>query len=379
MVTQERKIKRAWMAIVAFVFLAAIEVMDFIYYSSHQSVLKRNVAEAIYCAVMFLAVAVILIVKRKKLFPVALCLLVAKYAIEAYLSIEYILTNKIVQNIVSGTVGLLFGTSILVILTVFGLYSASESLGYERGMEKRELFCKIYKISFCVLIVSSVLMVVSSFMLKRIDFIITKVGFFGSIDDAISVYRRRYIANLFLIPAIASLKLLLIPSPKKIGASDKIYVANEYYVSLGKHICLLIFTFGIWQMIWIYKQTKFTNNASGEEERNPTTKLLLYLFIPFYSIYWTYKTAQRIDNIGRERGVHSDLGTVCLILAIFVPIVPPILMQDKVNQIITGKVTVPKQNENDTIESIEKYKGLLDAGIITQEEFDAKKKQLLGL
>jgi len=26
-----------------------------------------------------------------------------------------------------------------------------------------------------------------------------------------------------------------------------------------------------------------------------------------------------------------------------------------------------------------KFKGLLDAGVITQEEFDAKKKQLLGL
>ena len=33
----------------------------------------------------------------------------------------------------------------------------------------------------------------------------------------------------------------------------------------------------------------------------------------------------------------------------------------------------------DTIEEIRKYKQLLDEGIITQEEFDAKKKQLLGL
>ena len=111
-------------------------------------------------------------------------------------------------------------------------------------------------------------------------------------------------------------------------------VTSDYYVSLGKHICLLIFTFGIWQMIWVYKQTQFTNNAKGEEERNPTTKLLLYLFIPFYSIYWTYKTAQRIDIIAKDNGCNSDLSTVCLILAIFIGIVPPILMQDKVNEII---------------------------------------------
>ena len=30
-------------------------------------------------------------------------------------------------------------------------------------------------------------------------------------------------------------------------------------------------------------------------------------------------------------------------------------------------------------EEIKDYKSLLDSGIITQEEFDAKKKQLLGL
>ena len=34
---------------------------------------------------------------------------------------------------------------------------------------------------------------------------------------------------------------------------------------------------------------------------------------------------------------------------------------------------------NDNISTIKEYKKLLDDGIITQEEFDAKKKQLLGL
>ena len=38
-----------------------------------------------------------------------------------------------------------------------------------------------------------------------------------------------------------------------------------------------------------------------------------------------------------------------------------------------------KSNEVDRMEAISKYKELLDSGAITQEEFDAKKKQLLGL
>ena len=35
--------------------------------------------------------------------------------------------------------------------------------------------------------------------------------------------------------------------------------------------------------------------------------------------------------------------------------------------------------ENSTTEELKKYKELLDSGVITQDEFDAKKKQLLGL
>ena len=34
-----------------------------------------------------------------------------------------------------------------------------------------------------------------------------------------------------------------------------------------------------------------------------------------------------------------------------------------------------QSSESDTIEQLQKYKGLLDAGVITEEEFAAKKKQ----
>ena len=166
--------------------------------------------------------------------------------------------------------------------------------------------------------------------------------------------------------------------------------SNKNFISMGKHVCLLLFTFGVWRYIWIYKATKYTNLAKGEEERNPTNKLLLCLFVPFYSIYWTYKTAQRIDKLAKEKQVTSELSTVCLILSIFVPFIPPILMQDKINQIITASPKKQIEQSNDyqntqiksdisNAEAIAKFKELLDSGAITQEEFDAKKKQLLGL
>ncbi|MBQ2966743.1 MAG: SHOCT domain-containing protein [Clostridia bacterium] len=50
--------------------------------------------------------------------------------------------------------------------------------------------------------------------------------------------------------------------------------------------------------------------------------------------------------------------------------------QSKQNNEQLKVVATPATDEAD---QLRKYKGLLDSGVITQEEFDAKKKQLLGL
>lgn len=193
--------------------------------------------------------------------------------------------------------------------------------------------------------------------------------------------------------------------------------ANELEFSMVGHILLLLFVGVIWQYIWIYRTTKALNRVPGEEDRNPTTKLLLCMFVPFYYIYWTYKSAQRIDKLAASRGVQSDIGTLCLILSILIGIVPPMIMQDKMNAIaatyrtspaetsVKAPVAIPErtpsvdtapvyqapvtheppvteplvQPQQDVVAQMKQFKELLDSGIITQEEFDAKKKQLLDL
>ena len=42
------------------------------------------------------------------------------------------------------------------------------------------------------------------------------------------------------------------------------------------------------------------------------------------------------------------------------------------------KTSAPKSEEVDVEKELEKLKGLLDKGLITQEDYDAKKKELLG-
>lgn len=52
---------------------------------------------------------------------------------------------------------------------------------------------------------------------------------------------------------------------------------------------------------------------------------------------------------------------------------------DELCDTLTGKTAAAAQSAVDPIAELRKYKALLDDGIITQEDFNAKKKQLLGL
>lgn len=177
------------------------------------------------------------------------------------------------------------------------------------------------------------------------------------------------------------------PSQKEAASTDAATNAtgnidcDEAYCSLGKHIVLCLFTFGIWYMIWIYRTTKFLNKTPGAQQYNPGSKLLLCLFIPFYQIYWFYKHGQRIDAYSKYKNLNnSDMATLCLILGIFIPVVACIIMQDRINALCTAKAEKAViASESSTTDELKKYKDLLDTGVITQEEFDAKKKQLLGL
>ena len=67
------------------------------------------------------------------------------------------------------------------------------------------------------------------------------------------------------------------------------------------------------------------------------------MFVPFYMFYWIYKSAGLIDKLGEQTGVRSKLAAPCLMLSLVAGIVPHILMQDKINEIITfeNSATVP--------------------------------------
>ena len=74
-------------------------------------------------------------------------------------------------------------------------------------------------------------------------------------------------------------------------------------------------------------------------------------------------------------------GIKCLVIfGIFIPIAAYILMQDRINTICTLPPQKERKNtDSAALENIQKLKALLDSGAITQEEFEAKKKEFLGI
>lgn len=162
--------------------------------------------------------------------------------------------------------------------------------------------------------------------------------------------------------------------------NNVVYQKNDGYIDMAMHVLLLLFTFGIWYLIWIYKTTTYAYKSNRESG----LKLILCMFVPFYNIYWTYVTSKMLDDEGRTKGIYSEICTICVILQVFVPFVVPILMQSKVNTLSTTKVVEqPKEEKNKDVQTktkaaeIKEYKELLDMGAITQEEYDKKKKELL--
>lgn len=113
-------------------------------------------------------------------------------------------------------------------------------------------------------------------------------------------FPERDVAELF-----AAVKAKAGAAASTIGDATIAEAEVDGYCDLFKQVLLMMITFGIWFFIWIYRMTRYLNRVGGEDKRTPVKQLLLCLFVPLVA-----------------------------------GIVPHILMQGKINEIITFENSV---------------------------------------
>lgn len=114
-------------------------------------------------------------------------------------------------------------------------------------------------------------------------------------------------------------------------------------------------------------------------------------FVPALCVIvgWVIYAIQTISTMGWVNVVPSILNNIVLAISLFLamkyvvnpPHKPQIDVAAEADEEENEPLDdfIPSASDLDAVEEMKKYKDLLDSGAISQEEFDAKKKQLLGL
>lgn len=175
-------------------------------------------------------------------------------------------------------------------------------------------------------------------------------------------------------------------------------------------VCILLsfFTFGIYLIYWKYTLCKKVRAWCGEPEECGGETACLVL-VPFYSLYWMYTRGKKIWEASQARGFYAqDNSVVYLLLDLFgLGLVAYGLMQNEFNKIagccggqgapgaftpsVPNGPAVPQPAvpqpaapvkeappvEKTVEERLAELRSLLDKGLITQEEFEDKRRDIL--
>lgn len=164
-------------------------------------------------------------------------------------------------------------------------------------------------------------------------------------------------------------------------------------MNIGLCIVLSIVTLGIYALVWLHSIIKHSIMLNNENEQSEK-EFLLCVFVPFYILYWVCKNGKRLSSAGELRGINIDDNSVIYVLCTLfgLPIIAFALMQNDLNRLMDNSYqpefavksqskTQSRSSENDNrifIDLLKELSQLKDQGIITEEEFNAKKSEILA-
>lgn len=311
-------------------------IMGLVYiYNIISIVMTANLNSINFATVAFVLIngfwLVCVFIKNRKLPFIVASLLMMLYTVVNLISFTW----ELIINGSANPVSLIFACLICVIPFVTMMVFSFKNIGINR-FERYETILAALTTSVVgsVAFISVIGMIAYSFFCNQG---IIEESLVNTLFFAIIIALGTSIAELLIVVSFWN--------PQKDGTEILNKENKRFYISLLPHALLLSFTANIWFLIWVYKTTNFANFAKGEQYRNPLLTLLKCMFVPFYSLYWIYTTTKHIEKILWTKKIFSDSSLMHLIIALFVPAVSCVLMQEKINQYLCTEDVSEDKNE----------------------------------
>ncbi len=162
--------------------------------------------------------------------------------------------------------------------------------------------------------------------------------------------------------------------------TPKIIVIEEN--NIAKMVILSIITLGIYTYVWLYKIAKKIKELDGDFS-SVATEIICIMFVPFYLLYWIYTRYAKLKAVSDTNGIEIGTnGVLYLILSLLgLGLIAIALIQNDLNIMArsmkggASKVNISKNNDN--VETLKKLSELHIQGILSDEEYEIKKKEIL--
>lgn len=162
--------------------------------------------------------------------------------------------------------------------------------------------------------------------------------------------------------------------------------------SIGTCILLSIITLGIYGLVWEIRMAKEAISVKDEKDSG-TLEIVLMIFLPFLGYYLTEKKfAEGCHNMKYEK---EDRSIIYLVLGLFgLGLIAICMLQSDLNRLYDAlsqgfmpktetQASVASANPQEDVSKIvgelEQYKALFEQGVISEEEYLAKRDQLLNM
>ena len=227
---------------------------------------------------------------------------------------ENILLYVIVRDILPAILIVVIGVFLLMkknmsktVLYLLAALFAVEILGQFVLLSSEKVYLGfLFTTESVIKLAANVLAIVFTIMVACGAFRASNAAFWTTVVKGILILFNLYVLSSFLITVLhAALAMFVLSSikdyeekPMKKLTGEKIGFARR---NVGSCVILTILTCGIFGIVWLTKICKDLNRLHGDE--NPVgSEVLMFLFIPFYSVYWGYAKGKQMYEDSKKRG-----------------------------------------------------------------------------